>query len=730
MFHRRLALLLLVAMVTVIVLSFQLINLTVAQGNQLRKTAESRLQEKHIIPTVRGRILDRQNRVLAIDEPSYNLAIHYDLLTNNWVERNVRRLARQQAGASWAVLDVDQREVQYVEARMELTKSVEEMWATMAAVTHTERQSLDSNRAKVLEHVQKLATSVWQRWQQQMSEKLDEELSISDVATRVREQNISHVILQDLPDDMRLQIQRLVTQGKQDKSPNPWNYVSIVPAKKRVYPFETQTFTINRSTMPKAFANDEPLEMTERGVGMHLVGYTRNILAGELDDKTGRWDGYAASDRVGAWGVERVEEPRLRGERGYQVLDRETGNSRRHDPILGKDVVLSVDIALQGRIQAIMDQRSVEEGGLGMMRYANWRSREEYLEEGTPLNGSAVVLDVAQGQVLAAVSMPTITLAQLRGEEKVNLSDPINLPYLNRVISLPLMPGSIVKPLVLAAGISDHIVGVDETIYCHGQYDPPHGPRCWIKNYFNGEHGPLDGAESVARSCNVYFSTVGARFGARNLVSWYDRYNLGKVTGCGLEEEVRGYLPDLAMADHPNASGFHPNEAVQMSFGQGPVGWTPLQAANAYAVLARRGYMVSPTFFKYADGTHEQTIRDLHLSSQAIDATFNGLTQSIYEDYGGGHHFGGFDGKESVFNFPNVKIMGKSGTAEAPKLRIDGQIVRAGDHAWFVAMVQRPGSTRPDYVVVVVVEYGGSGAAVSGPIVNQILYAMQAENYL
>jgi len=86
-----------------------------------------------------------------------------------------------------------------------------------------------------------------------------------------------------------------------------------------------------------------------------------------------------------------------------------------------------------------------------------------------------------------------------------------------------------------------------------------------------------------------------------------------------------------------------------------------------------------------------------------------------------------------------VHVFGKSGTADAAPLKLtqadgkprrDDPVIRTGAHAWFIAMVQKPGSSRPDYVIAVVVEYGGSGGAVAGPIVNQILHLMHAEGYL
>ena len=115
------------------------------------------------------------------------------------------------------------------------------------------------------------------------------------------------------------------------------------------------------------------------------------------------------------------------------------------------------------------------------------------------------------------------------------------------------------------------------------------------------------------------------------------------------------------------------------------------------------------------------------------------MDQAINESYGSGNHLAMLN-KELIINIPDVHVMGKSGTADAPALRIDSdgdgkitsndRIIREGDHSWFITLVTRPGSKRPDYVVAVIVEFGGSGGNVAGPVVNQILHAMRAEGYL
>lgn len=97
----------------------------------------------------------------------------------------------------------------------------------------------------------------------------------------------------------------------------------------------------------------------------------------------------------------------------------------------------------------------------------------------------------------------------------------------------------------------------------------------------------------------------------------------------------------------------------------------------------------------------------------------------------------GNEHQEPVFEIPGVRVWGKTGTAAAPKLVINdpdgpngplkGQVAEEGDHSWFVVLV---GRDRPRFVVSVVVDYGGSGGKVSGPICAQIVRALIEEGYL
>ena len=141
-------------------------------------------------------------------------------------------------------------------------------------------------------------------------------------------------------------------------------------------------------------------------------------------------------------------------------------------------------------------------------------------------------------------------------------------------------------------------------------------------------------------------------------------------------------------------------------------------------------------------GEHDQpqASADLGMDPRGVELAMRGLEDAVNQRYGSAHSLSMLD-REPIFNIPGVRLYGKSGTAQAVSQWVDedndgrftrgvDRLVRRGDHAWVICLVQRPGSPRPDYVVAVVVEYGGSGGAVAGPVVNQILHAMRAEGYL
>jgi penicillin-binding protein 2 len=436
--------------------------------------------------------------------------------------------------------------------------------------------------------------------------------------------------------------------------------------------------------------------------------------------------------------VEASQENLLRGLRGVQTSRLDSGEREYQAPVRGKDVRLTLDIMLQARVQAAMSP------SLGLAVVQDWqRSATQQLPVGAPaigsaLNGAAVVLDIDSGDILAMVSMPSYTREQAKEAPETVYQDPLNVPFLNRALAKPYPPGSIVKPLILNGAVQRGNFSLDQRIACTGYLFPnqPHMFRCWIYKQHNGlthsqRYGhDLSGSDAIMASCNIFFFTMGKRLGPEGIIATYREFGVGDRFNLGVGQEFPGTLGKSA-----TGSGIGASDAIQMGIGQGPVSWTPLHAANAYATLARGGIKINPRLIV---GQARPEPVDLGLDQSAVTEALDGLSRAVNDHEGTGNHLTiEGTGEEPIFNAPaGIKIWGKTGTAAAsPLLGADPdgegpdpkQILAAGDHSWFVIMV---GRDRPRYVIAVVTDFGGSGGKVSGPIANQIVWALVGEGYL
>ncbi len=752
MFQRRLILVGSGALVAAVVLIVQMARLTIVEGAVWRGRAEAALVHRRLIPTARGRILDRRMRVLAADRPSDDVCVRYAVLTGDWAYTRARRDAYKANKTHWVQFHEQDRQVLIEQYQRPYDQQVEKLWQTLCREGGIDRHELEQRKATIVRRVKQIASTVWDRRLQLRMEEEGEPISLIEVAQPISEQTAAHPLLKGVDHLALIRFQSLIAAAADDPGMAVWRQVSVEPSRSRYYPLQNMTLLVERNTLPGPLRRDTPIEVAVNGVGTHFIGALRNVWKEDVQRRPFRrpdggtagagmdLGGYLPGDAVGWWGMEKSQEDRLRGVRGQVVRHLDTDQQQRIEPLGGGDVVLTVDIQLQARLQAIMAP------AFGLMRVQPWHHdgpRPDPLEPqpGQTLNGAAVVLDVQQSQVLAAVSVPGFSLQQLRDDPGSVWRDHENQPFLNRTVSRPYQPGSTVKPLVLAAAMTDGKISGGETIECNGHLDPNHNDRyrCWIYKSFNSTHGPLAGREAIARSCNIFFYTLGRRLSG-GLVGWYDRFGLGRSTGCGLAEEVRGDLPKLGAQGYGSVVNLSVADAIFMGIGQGPIRWTPLQAAGAYAALARGGYAISPNLVMLGDRVEGQDGYDLELDPRGVEAAMGGLEDAVTKPYGSVHSLTLLR-HEPVFNIESVRIFAKSGTAQGVPLWLDedrdgrfnrevDRIVRRGDHAWTLCLVQRPGSPRPDFVVAVVVEYGGSGGAVAAPIVNQILHAMRAEGYL
>jgi len=724
----------------------QLARLTIARGHEFRLEAESALLRREVLPTYRGAIIDRQGRILAVDRPVYALHLPYPVISGEWVTRASRRAASDAVGARrFRALSEADRARLAERWRPAAERQREWLFDRIAESGGLERAEVDARVAAIRERVEVMAEQVWRRQEERERARRGNDPGYTFVREPILEQVIAHEVLAPLSDDAAYMFRAMSIEMA--------GMFEIRDTTIREYPWSTAEVMLDRRTLPGPLASNRPLFLLVDGVADHLLGSMRPVWAQDVRERPFRSPvtgevldpaGYAPTgDVVGSFGLERSFEPLLRGSRGEERRRVDDGSIVRVPPVPGRDLHLTIDIELQARIQAILDP------ALGLCAVQPWHENAA-LPPGTPLCAAAVVIEVSTGEIVAMVSSPTRSSGHaMSAPERISRQ-----PWINRPAEAIYPPGSIVKPLVFAGAVTDGKHAVHEAIVCTGHYFPgvTDAARCWIYREQFGlqTHGPLLGAEALARSCNIYFYTLADRMGMESITRWMRVFGVGDIPGSGLTVpdpapdapvtpdrtgESAGTLPDLSRG---SAARF---ETVLMGIGQGPVTWTPLQAANAYAQFARGGAVRDATLLR--DPDLARAIRrqrdDAPLHSGAVREAMKGLRDAVEAEYGTGHHIRYTESarRERIMQATGVRVWAKTGTAQAPPWDLDGDGIiddiereRRLSHAWFVGLVGPSGSDVPHYAIAVIVEYGGSGGRVAGPVADQIIRALQRERYL
>lgn len=787
---RRLMLVVVLFALGLVVLGAQTARLTVLKGDTLYEEAEERLIHLSWHPTVRGSIRDRKGVILAHDRASFDLAVEYSVLTGEWVERQAARRARRDHGEEWGKLSRERRLRLIEEAAPPYRAAVDRMWNVVAERTGRSRAEIDARRFKVIEEVRRLGASVRRRRaidelhafaenhgitddeleariaaldrpdletnEEILRAVLAEEITIDaerridkSANIRILEERTPRVIVHQIGDDVGFELRKLMT--RRDPADDSIPYLpglDVVESHERAYPMLDMSVPIDLSQFPGLLSRNEIRDVRVENVARLILGDVRHEVFKEDSDArdekvdndpafaervhiqtpAGERDrgGYVQGDAVGRFGLERSYEHTLRGLRGVTIerVDRNETTALPHDR--GQDLALTLDIHLQARIQALLDPT------LGLTRVQPWHRNQERLDPddanspllmpvGTPMNAAAVVMDVATGDLLALVSTPT-TPSSSASPEVRRRENAIRKHWVNRAVQSPLPPGSIVKALVLCGAHKAGLVNAEEHIECTGHFYE-HATdmlRCWIYKQYGVTHGVIDGAEAVKHSCNIYFYSLGQRFGPAGIVDFFHSIGVGEDLNLGLDGEIAGWL-----GQQNNAASITEGEAILMGIGQGPVAWTPVHAASAFVALARMGQRVRPRMIE--DGQAPDTV-DLGFDPVIVDEALKGLRAVVADADGTAHHVTYGSGEQFLmFDVPDVTVWGKTGTATTSPLYYEGELVRRGDHSWFVLLC---GRETPEYAIAVVVEYGGSGGRVSGPIANQIVRALVHEGYL
>jgi penicillin-binding protein 2 len=435
----------------------------------------------------------------------------------------------------------------------------------------------------------------------------------------------------------------------------------------------------------------------------HIIGHVGAIDAVEVKQYLDV--GYPLDALVGRSGLEEVYEDALRGEpaRRLVVADptgRELGELGRVAAQPDADLVLSIDLGLQSAVAtALADQI---QAGLPPVRIG---------QKPPDLAGAAVVIDVATGEVLAQVSLPSFDANLLSSGDEAAitslLADPTR-PLVDRSYMEAHPPGSTFKTLVAYAALEEGIATPQTRITSTGQlvvrdeYDPS-------KTYIFRDwaaHGTTDLYWGLARSSDVYFYYLSGGFrrngvtefeglGADRLADYANRAGLGSTTGLDLLGETNGLVPNSTWKETVVGEPWYLGDTYTFGIGQGYLTASPMQMAIWTAAIANDGLVLEPRLVRgfQRDGvlselppvvTHElANERDsLAVIREAMRIT------------------AGPGGTASRGQPPGFIIGGKTGTAEfGPKLA-NGSY---DSHAWYIGFAP---FDEPQIAVAVYVEYG------------------------
>jgi len=424
----------------------------------------------------------------------------------------------------------------------------------------------------------------------------------------------------------------------------------------------------------------------------HILGDVAEVSQREIDKD----DYYIPGDYIGKQGVERSYEEVLRGDKGVEVLLRDSRGRIRGsykngeydvDPVAGKDLTLSIDLELQKLGERLMENKL----------------------------GSIVAIEPSTGEILCMVSSPTydprFLEGKYRGKRMLMMGRDPNKPLINRAIQGVYPPGSTFKTSQGLTLLQEGIITPSTSYPCSGGFRF-RGMK--VGCHAHGSPIPLEPA--LATSCNAYFCW-GLYYMLNNrseyadiqdaMTRWKDymvSMGFGYKLGVDLPGESRGFIPNAGYYDSAYKGSWNPLSVISISIGQGEVTLTPLQIANLGATIANRGHYITPHIVKEIGG------EPLHDSLLVEHRTM--VDREWYDNIVRGMRLAVTGGTCRGANSALYDVCGKTGTAQN----------RGKDHSAFMGFAPM---NEPKIAIAVYVENGGFGATYGVPI-----GALMIEQYL
>ncbi len=681
MYQQRLKIFIILCIIALSACLTRLVYLQVFQAGKARTQIEQlRILPPQQLPTLRGKIIDRNGQTLALDKPVFFLNISYQLtrlLDDRFWQERIRRKTEQ--GLAPAEADTSLKK-EFAPQLAELHKILN----FSLSIAEVDQEELDRRIAAINERIWEFGRFIfWRRINPgaPYSQYNLDKNSIS--AEQVFSINLTEMLrsypLLELADRSDL-------IGAQIELAN-LKYVSIKPQPQRFYPFGKSA--------------------------CHIIGWVGPVQKEEMkffsDDQYLR---YLDGETLGKFGIEKACEVLLRGRRGEITYDREQNLIDKQEARFGSDIQLSLDISLQRKIETFFtDPNQTPKTHSGL---------------------AAVVLDASGGDILAMVSTPMFDLNNAGQNYDTLLADS-SRPLRHKAVENNYPPGSAVKPFILIAGLEEKKISAAEVIHCSYQLPPPQWPRCLLQRsgYCHDARWEEEGQVNIARnalrgSCNVYFSRLADRIDSDALPKWLSRFGFGtdvlpdcvkKELSTAAEPNVPPHtslpqahgsiafgIQEKPFTDADSIPPIPSGEKRWWGIGQGNLRVTVLQLANAYAVLARGGlYKPSRLVLDESDPANERHARPLPISKSTMQTVLDGLHAVVNEL--GGTAYNAFD--HQFLKERKITLYGKTGSTETP------------ENAWFAGFATDQAGRA--LAIAVIVQGGQRGSSDAAPLAQKIL---------
>ncbi len=409
---------------------------------------------------------------------------------------------------------------------------------------------------------------------------------------------------------------------------------------------------------------------------------------------------YKSGDLIGRQGVEENYEEILRGIKGVKYIqkdkyNREIGSYKegKYDTIAvqGEDINLTIDAEIQKYGEELMNNK----------------------------RGGIVAIEPKTGEILALITAPSYDPAILVGRQRSKnytllYRDSIAKPLYDRGLLAEYPPGSPFKILTGLVALQEGVIDENTTVMCHHGFSYARGR--FMKCHGFGPHQLHNG---IYNSCNAYFGTVYMRtinkyrsppYAVDVWSKHVKSFGLGQFMGYDLPTGKRGKVPDSKTykSMYPDWR-WDSKTIVSNAIGQGEVLMTPIQLANMMAAVANEGYYYTPHIIKKIKGASiDKKFTTKHVTT--IDKKyFKPVISGLFDVYN--------LGTASSLRVEGIDICGKTGTAEN-FAKINGVRTKLEDHSIFVAFAPKD---NPKIAIAVMVENGGFGATIAGPIASLMI---------